>query len=388
MNTSRLGNALARRLKQVVQASSLVAGAVASGLLLPAIPAVAQEVVRAASEPAGLKPLAARVTGRVAAQPDGALLRQWPGTYFETAFQGDEVYFRVGAGDVSLRVSVDGGAAVPLVKPEPGLYRVSQINKPGEHLLRVAVASESQAGPTVFGGFLIGPDAQPATLPRRTRQIEFIGDSHTVGYGNTSATRQCTQDEIWATTDTTLGVAGLVAAHYGADYQANAISGRGVVRNFDGFKADTLPEAYPFALFDRSRPADDTGWQPRVIAISLGTNDFAMPLHAGESWATREQLREAYETTFVRFVGELQRRHTGAYIVLWIAANEGSELHGEVARVAEQLRRSGNARVGFVPVPGLSMSGCDWHPSVDDDARIAAALIRHLDAQKDVWPAR
>lgn len=387
MNISCLGNALARRLKRVVRASSLVAVAVAGGLLLPAVPVVAQEVARVASEPAGLKPLAARLTGRVAAQPDGALLRQWPGTYFETAFQGDEVFFRVGAGDVSLRLSVDGGTVVPLVKPAPGLYRVSQI-KPGEHLLRVAVASESQAGPTVFGGFLIGPGGQPAALPRRARQIEFIGDSHTVGYGNTSATRQCTQDEVWATTDTTRGVAGLVAAHYGADYQANAISGRGVVRNFDGFKADTLPEAYPFALFDRSRPADDAAWQPRVIAISLGTNDFSMPLRPGEPWATREQLREAYEATFVRFVGELLRRHPGAYVVLWIAAGEGSELHAEVARVAEQLRRSGNARVGFVPVPGLSMSGCDWHPSVDDDARIAAALIRHLDAQKDVWPAR
>lgn len=371
MNASSLGNALT----------------LAGGLLLTAVPAMAQEVARVASEPQGLKPLAMRATGRVVAQADGALLRQWPGTYFETAFQGDEVYLRVGSGDVSLRLTVDGEAAAPLVKPAPGLYRVSGFKRPGEHQLRVAVASESQAGPTVFGGFLIGPGAQPAPLPRRARQIEFIGDSHTVGYGNMSAVRQCTQAEVWASTDTTRGVAGLVAAHYGADFQANAISGRGVVRNFDGFKADTLPEAYPFALFDRSRPADDTGWQPRVIAISLGTNDFATPLHAGEPWATREQLREAYETRFVRFVGELQRRHAGAYIVLWIAAGEGAEVRTEIARVAEQLGRAGNARVGFVPVPGLSMSGCDWHPSAADDRQIADALIRHLDAQKDVWPA-
>jgi len=366
---------------------AFLACALAASLLLPGADAVAQDVDHVAAEPAGLKPLAASVNGRVAAQPDGTLLRQWPGTYFEAAFRGDEVFFRVGAGDVALRLSVDGGAPVPLMKPAAGLYRVSGFQRSGEHLLRIAVASESQAGPTAFGGFLIGPGAQPAALPRRMRQIEFIGDSHTVGYGNTSATRQCTQDEIWATTDTTRGVAGLVAAHYGADYRANAISGRGIVRNFDGFKADTLPEAYPFALFDRSRPADDTGWQPRVVAISLGTNDFAMPLRAGEPWATREQLREAYEATFVRFVGELQRRHPGAYVVLWIAAGEGSELHAEVARVAEQLRRSGNARVGFVPVPGLGMTGCDWHPSVADDRQIAEALVRYLDAQPGLWPA-
>jgi len=348
--------------------------------------AVAQEVSRVNAEPVGLRSLTAHVQGRVAAQPDGTLQRQWPGTYFETAFQGDEVYFRVGAGDVSLRLNVDGDAAIPLVKPAAGLYRVARFKRGGEHLLRVSVASESQGGPTVFGGFLIGANGKPAALPRRGRQIEFIGDSHTVGYGNTSATRQCSQAEVWATTDTSRGVAALVAAHYGADYQANAISGRGIVRNYDGFAADTLPQAYPFALFDKSRAADLAGWQPRVIAIALGTNDFSTPLRAGEPWATREQLREAYEAAYIRFIDELHRRHPGAYIVLWIAAGDGAEVRTEVARVAEQVRRSGNPRVGFVPVAGLSMSGCDWHPSVADDRQVADALIRHLDAQKDVWP--
>jgi lysophospholipase L1-like esterase len=342
--------------------------------------AVAQDIGRVATEPAGLTPLAAHVKGRVVAQAGGALLRQWPGTYFETAFQGDAVYFRVGAGEVSLRVSVDGGEPLALARPAAGLYRVSKFKRDGAHRVRITVASESQGGPTVFGGFLIGAGAQPAPLPRRSRRIEFIGDSHTVGYGNTSAGRECTQDEVWATTDTSRGVPALVAAHYDADYQANAISGRGVVRNFNGFAADTLPEAYPFALFDKSRLADDSAWQPQAIAISLGTNDFATALNPGERWTTREQLREAYAAGYVRFIGELRRRHPGAYIVLWIAAADGSELQAEVRRVAEQ------ARVGFVPVPGLSQSGCHYHPSVADDRKIAEALVRHLDAQPDLWP--
>jgi hypothetical protein len=33
------------------------------------------------------------------------------------------------------------------------------------------------------------------------------------------------------------------------------------------------------------------------------------------------------------------------------------------------------------------LSGCHYHPSVADDRQIADALIRHLDAQPDVWPA-
>jgi len=364
-----------------------MAAALACGALLPTAPAIAQQVARVADEPSGLAPLPIRVTGRVVAQSDGLLLRQWPGTYFETAFRGEEVFFRVGAGAVSLRLTVNGGTPVPLVKPPAGLYRLSGLPRGGEHRLRVAVASESQAGPTTFGGFLRGAGTTPAPLPRRSRQIEFIGDSHTVGYGNTSTQRQCTQDEVWATTDTTQGVAGLVAAHYDADFRVHAISGRGVVRNYDGFQADTLPEAYPFTLFDKGHAADDSGWQPSVIAISLGTNDFSTALRPGEPWQTREQLRDAYEAAFVRFVGQLTQRHPGAQVLLWIAANDGSEVQAQVARVAERLRRAGNARVGFVPVPGLTMAGCDWHPSVADDRRIADALIRHLDAQPDAWPA-
>lgn len=358
------------------------------GCLLHSAAALAQQVVRLDAEPAGLQPLAAHVQGRVVPQPGGALLRQWPGSYFETAFTGDAVYFRVGAGDVSLRLGIDGAGAIPLVKPAAGLYRLSGLQGGGEHRLRITVASESQAGPTVFGGFLIGADARPGTLPRRARQIEFIGDSHTVGYGNTSGRRECTQEEVWASTDTSVGVAAQVAAHYGADYEAQAISGRGIVRNYDGFAADTLPQAYPFALFDKSRAADDAAaWRPRVIAISLGTNDFSTPLRPGERWATREQLREDYEASFVRFVGQLRDRHPGAYLVLWIAAAEGSEVQAEVARVAERLGRGGSARVGFVPVTGLEMSGCHHHPSTADDRRVAEALIRHLDTQRGLWGA-
>ncbi|MCE4555751.1 SGNH/GDSL hydrolase family protein [Pelomonas cellulosilytica] len=354
--------------------------------LLAATAAFAQQITHSASEPPGLHALPAAVQGRAVPQSDGSLLRQWPGTYVETAFQGDEVFFRVGAGDVSLRVSVDGAAAVPLVKPAPGLYRVAGL-KPGvTHRLRVVVASESQAGPTTFGGFLAGAGTQPAPLPRRSRQVEFIGDSHTVGYGNTSTSRDCSDADVWATTDNTQGVAALVAAHYDADYRANAISGRGVVRNYDGFKADTLPEAYPFALFDHSRPAtDDAGWQPRVIALALGTNDFSTPLKAGEIWTTREALREDYEATYVRFVEQLRQRNPGAYVVLWIAAAEDAEVRAEVARVAERLKRAGVERLGFVPVAGLSLAGCHWHPSAADDRQIADAIVRHLDVQKDVW---
>jgi lysophospholipase L1-like esterase len=354
--------------------------------LLQAMAAFAQQVARVDEPPPDLRPLPAQVHGRAVAQPDGSLLRQWPGTYFEAAFAGEAAYFHVGDGDVTLRVAVDGGEPVALVKPAPGLYRVGGLGR-GEHHLRLTVASESQGGPTAFGGFLAEAGTRPVAVERRSRQIEFIGDSHTVGYGNTSLRQACTTDEVWATTDTSVGVPALVAARFGADYEAQAISGRGVVRNYGGLAADTLPQAYPFALLEHGRRADDAGWHPQAIAIALGTNDFSTPLQPGEPWTTREQLRTAYEDGFVAFVEALRRRQPQAYVVIWIAAADGSEVQSAVAGVAARLRAAGLERLGFVPVTGLAMSGCHHHPSVADDRRIAEALTRHLQAQAALGPA-
>lgn len=343
----------------------------------------AQEVEQIGSTP-DLKPHPTRVTGRVRAEPDGALLRQWPGTYFEAAFDGPEAFFRVGPGDVSFRISVDGGAAIPLVKPSPGTYRVAGLTA-GPHRMRIDVASESQAEPTTFGGFYSRTGASSSPLPRRVRAIEFIGDSHTVGYGNSSGTRQCTEDEVWTTTDTSRGIAPLTAQRYAADYRVHAISGRGIVRNYNGFPADTLPQAYPYTLFDKAERATDKGWRPQVIVISLGTNDFSTPLKADEKWKTRDELRADYQATFVRFVGRLRAQHPQAYFLLWATDLGDGEIKAQVGRVADRLRRAGDSRVGFVAVPELTFSACNYHPSIEDDEKIARAIIAHLDADPEAW---
>jgi hypothetical protein len=44
--------------------------------------------------------------------------------------------------------------------------------------------------------------------------------------------------------------------------------------------------------------------------------------------------------------------------------------------------------VSFLRLDGLAMSGCDFHPSTADDARMAAAVERALDAQPGLWSKR
>lgn len=336
------------------------------------------------SEVQSLRPLPSRTVGRVVSAPPPGLTRQWPGTYFETAFSGRTVFFQVGPGDVILHVKVDGRTVETLVKPNPGLYSVDAL-RAGRHVLRIEVASESQAGPTHFGGFYGPQSVRRARLRRLPRQIEFIGDSHTVGYGNTSRTRECTQDEVWRTTDTSQAFGPILARRFGADYQVNAISGRGIVRNYDGFKGDTLPEAYPKALFEGSSGVRDPKWRPQLIVIALGTNDFSTKLKDGEKWKSRAELSADYQASYVRFVKQLRAQNPSAYFILWSTDIADGEVGREVRRVAERLRAEGERRLAYVPVAGLDFQGCHYHPSMRDDQAIADRLAAAIDARRDVW---
>ncbi|MBM7407384.1 MULTISPECIES: SGNH/GDSL hydrolase family protein [Sphingomonas] len=343
-------------------------------------------VERLAAEPAGTTALPMRVVGRAEAAEQGMIRRQWPGTYVETRFRGRVALFRVGAGEVSLRVTVDEGAPIALVRPVPGLYRVGPL-APGAHVLRVQAISESQAGPTVFGGFraAAGTRALPAAIP--ARQIEFVGDSHTVGYGVRSTKTACSTQEVWDTTDTARGLPGLLGERYHADYRVNAISGRGVVRNYDGYPSDTLPAAYPFTLFDKARRAADAGWHPQVIVVALGTNDFSTALHAGERWKTRAALHEDFERSYARFLSKLRSRNPHALIVVWATPIAQGEVIAEARATVARLMQAGERRIAFVAVDGLGFGGCNGHPDLADDARIAGAVAAQIDALRGVWNA-
>lgn len=360
-----------------------------AALAFAAASAVAAPSLAPAAAPAGLIPAPAYVGGRVVrAGAPGAetFTYQWPGTYFETAFTGTELYFKIGPGDVILHVSVDGQPFDPLVKPAPGDYRISDLSD-GIHTARIEVATESQAGPDRFDGFFLTAGEKPGIVGERSRAMEFIGDSHTVGYGNTSTTRDCTEDKVWATTDDTQAFGPLIARHYGAEYRVNAISGRGIVRNYDNFPADHLPQVYPYLLFDKAQEDRDTHWQPQVVVIALGTNDFSTQLKPGEPWKTREELHADYEKTYVAFFKTLRERFPKAAFVLWATDMANGEIEAEEGKVVERLKQAGETRISFVPINGPAMTGCNSHPSTADDQTIAGDLIRAIDSM-DVWGGR
>lgn len=323
---------------------------------------------------------------------------QWPGTAFDLRFQGTNVI-------VSLDDSVNMYNLYVDDQPVRILDRVGDKDipitglKPGWHTVRLEKRTESQGATGIFKGFStqLKQFKQPSFLRtlRSTvkahwegRAIEFIGDSYTVGYGNISGKRQCTGQEIWATTNTSQAFGPLTAKHYGADYQINAISGRGIVRNWDGGGGDTLPEVYPYALFDKSKTYENRFWKPQIIVIGLGTNDFSTQLHTGEKWPTREALQADYEATYTRFVQDLRAKNPDAFFILMASDQVDGEIQAEVKKVIASLQAKGESRIAFVGFSGLDYMGCNWHPSAADDVLVSQILITFIDAHPELWQGK
>ena len=340
-------------------------------LLLFAAPAPAQT------------PLAAHVGGRAVAEPDGAWRIGWPGVYFEGRFNGTRVGVGVDSATEHFRVLVDGTERAILTAPGTARLVIDGL-APGEHVVRLEKRTESQTGSARFLGFWLDRDGAVLPAPARARRIEFVGDSYTVGYGNASHGRTCTEQEVHDLTDTSHAFGPLAAARLDADYRVIAYSGFGIVRNYAG----GVPELSLPAIYDRAIPGEpgavaaDDGWHPQLIVIALGTNDFSTPLRPGERWADQAALRADYRANYVAFVRRLMARQPRARFLL--VAHE--RFAPDVEQVAATLNAGNGPPVVTLRYGELERTGCNWHPSLADHRALAELVLGAIGRMDGLWP--
>ncbi|KQW82322.1 SGNH/GDSL hydrolase family protein [Brevundimonas sp. Root1279] len=346
----------------------------------PGLVLAAAAVVALAGPALAQEALPLHIGGRVAAAPDGSLSFGWPGVYFEGRFEGTGVTVSLDAPRDHLRVLIDGEEKAVLREPGRVALTLADLS-PGEHVVRLEKLTENQAGAGRFLGFRAVGDTAALPPRPRARRIEFIGDSFTVGYGNTAPGRDCTAEQIHDLTDTQAAFGPVVARRLDADYRINAWSGFGVVRNYAGNAPNlSLPTIYPRLIPSAPAPLEDAdaGWSPQVIVINLGTNDFSTPLKPGEAWSDEAALRAAYRDRYRAFVHALHARHPRARFVLM----GGPTFAADVEGVAAALNAETPGRAVSAPYDGLDLMACDGHPSLADEAKLAAvveAAIGELD---------
>lgn len=301
---------------------------------------------------------------------------QWPGVYFEAAFTGDSVELRVDDNQNNLNVSVDGVHKLTLTRPGRTTLSLTALGA-GRHVVRLEKTTETQSSTGTFEGFFVPARSNVLPAPVYQRRIEFIGDSHTVGYGNLSRGQTCTTEDVRDTTDTSQAFGPLVARHFHAAWRIQAYSGRGIVRNYNGQAAgDTLPVLYRYTLFDHSVAAPEDGWTPDVVVVSLGTNDFSTQLHTGERWASREALKADAVRSYADFVKTLRAKYPNAHIVMMSA--DSGEVWENMKAAAALVQSEGIGNLETLVFTGLDWVACHHHPSLKDDVLISHLLIDRI----------
>lgn len=344
------------------------------------------------------------VVGRVKQEPMAQSLvpqavsyvHQWPGIYFEAAFNGTAVTLKFDDSTNEYRLYIDANKAIAIALPGKVEITFSRL-RPGRHRLRLEKVTESGAINGAFQGFYIARRDRPLSVKPRSFQMEFIGDSTITGYANRLHKQKCTNEEVKAATDTQAAFPALVAKHYGADYQVNAVSARGVVRNFAGNVPEyTLPRLYPFTLLDKTVPYKDPFWQPKIVFIKLNA-DFVGDLSPSEQWDNFDEVARDYGPAFGDFLGDLHRRSPDAAFVIWWFDTGGSEesafaqlLRLMQRQIVDGAGKAGTVKVHFMSVSqdGLRRDSCDGHYSIEDHSILARRVIAFLDQNIKTPPRR
>eukprot|EP01105_Mastigella_eilhardi_P022638 TRINITY_DN559_c0_g1_i2.p1 TRINITY_DN559_c0_g1~~TRINITY_DN559_c0_g1_i2.p1 ORF type:complete len:217 (+),score=47.23 TRINITY_DN559_c0_g1_i2:402-1052(+) len=204
--------------------------------------------------------------------------------------------------------------------------------------------------------------------PTRTLKIEVIGDSLSCGYGDLGDNPYC--DWSTDTEDSTLSWGSLVAQNFSAQLYIEAWSGMGIVRNYGD--PNTTSE-YPFpTLFPRTLGSSDTSpewdfkqYQPDVVLVNLGTNDYSTaptPPH------------DVFVDGYVSFLTSLR----GWYPNAELFAVCGPVTTDECCQaVSDAVDAFGDAHFVYA-LNILSWPtdyGCDTHPSITGQQKLAAKVI-------------
>ncbi len=310
-------------------------------------------------------------------------LASWPGVNWTMRVRSNrEMIFTIRVKDESSAYGIElNGIMNRTVPAQSGMRTFRMKIKEGEHQIRVIRRNESGQPGQVLGFWLL--DGQWLEPPAPSAlQMEFLGDSFTVGLGNESRQRECSQEETRFLTDASRSFPVVAAQHAKAQWRIQAISGLGMVRNWNGSDPElNYRTFYGRALRTDGRAAPaDARWRPQVLVVGLGTNDFSTPVNDKESW-TPETLEAAFRQQYLQFVKTLRKAHPKAHLVLTAHATPDGKLQQQVQAVAEAAQASGQAGISFLLYQHLNLMGCLWHPHLSDHEKMAMQLLRHLDLQ-------
>lgn len=301
----------------------------------------------------------------------------WPGSGIALRYEGEGLLVDIedgGQGMMDLRVNgVDS-----IIKLKEGLheYRLVEPDTFGVFDVRLTRRSEfydtglfsirgitnDSAGNGSFKGLKV---------PSKNRKILFLGDSITAGFGVGGDTKDCTNTP--ALHSPAESYAMLSADMLQAEPHLIAISGRGVVHNWDANPAPVMPAQIDFVLPDNPDAKwDHSQFMPDVVVTLLGTND----------WSVIDPGRDKFRAGYRDMLSSLRERFPDAHIVTvggpLLGGEQGAAARDGIDWAMADLDDANISTLDLTLYNGPLKWSCNSHPGRNSMRKMANELSAHI----------
>lgn len=306
-----------------------------------------------------------RLIGRFDQRDSGGAAFTWPGSAMVFRFSGTAAFLEVrSAGRVRFQVTVDGGKGSDLwVKEGLHRYELASGLPEGEHTVRVTRLGESFEGITVFAS---APEVDGSLLPppqAPKRQLLFLGDSITAGYGVEGETAQCPYAQ--ETSNPLLTYASVAAGALEAEAHLIAWSGIGVWRSYgeEVSEQPTLIERRRRTLALEPEPQWNVQrYRPDAVMVAIGTNDFWTGAAPG------------YRTALQSLLDQLRADYPQVPFYLIASPMLSGEARASQVAAMQSLAKDNVHFLDLGKIEREEGYGCDYHPNALTQSRLGQEL--------------
>lgn len=300
--------------------------------------------------------------------------------YTDFSYGSDETY----AGN-HLNIIIDGKTTTLPLKTELTEFPIDVTNLIEIHTLEIYKRTESFVGFCEFEGVKLEDNAELIEPEINNRKIIFFGDSLTCGYGN-EENSPYEPFSSWKE-NAYMSYSAIAARNLNAEAHLIGYSGKGVAQNSDGTKHNTLPQIYNRVYPDST----DINWnhklfQPDLICINLGTNDFFSGVDLME-----------FTDSYIGFIIELSKRYPKATFLLLLGPMLNDRLPENALRICRVMIEDIILQIqlrGTIKIEMFEMSqqtgelgyGSNMHPSVAQHEKNANELIPFVKKYMDWKP--
>jgi len=251
-------------------------------------------------------------------------------------------------------------------------FPIKVTTKKKVHHLEIYKNTEAQSGNILFAG----TTAKLTTISaKKKKKIEFIGDSITCAAASDSV--DCDKGEYMDHHNGYYAYGPRISREIDVDYLVSSVSGIGMYRNWNDENKDEaiMPDVYEnlYLTKDTSKPKYDFAFQPNIISIALGTNDFS----GGDGKKERLPFNaEKYVSNYINFIKMLYKHNPNAQIVI----TNSPMVNGERAIVFEDCLNKVKAafandkshkEILIFKFKPMTPKGCLGHPDVADHKVLA-----------------